>query len=147
MDVRCVYYNTVSWDHGSLCLDCWSCSNLGLGSDKLHILIETKYVAGCLSSKLILLFPSPNQENQVVHDVQQYKVKPAENGQPEHKTQLEEISLALGWLYTFYYMCIRAAAINCSDNWLTFCRVFCLRFSDFCLLNKRICCIFFIIKW
>ncbi|XP_028986775.1 roquin-1 isoform X2 [Betta splendens] len=35
-------------------------------------------------------------ENQVVHDVQQYKIKPAENGQPEHKTQLEEISLALG---------------------------------------------------
>uniref|UniRef100_A0A8C8DRP2 RING-type E3 ubiquitin transferase n=1 Tax=Oryzias sinensis TaxID=183150 RepID=A0A8C8DRP2_9TELE len=35
-------------------------------------------------------------ENQVSHDVQQYKMKPAENGQPEHKTQLEEISLALG---------------------------------------------------
>lgn len=35
-------------------------------------------------------------ENQVAHDVQQYKMKPAENGQPEHKTQLEEISLALG---------------------------------------------------
>ncbi|KAF3699322.1 Roquin-1 [Channa argus] len=35
-------------------------------------------------------------ENQVVHDVPQYKMKPAENGQPEHKTQLEEISLALG---------------------------------------------------
>ncbi|KAK2822370.1 hypothetical protein Q5P01_022435 [Channa striata] len=35
-------------------------------------------------------------ENQVVHDVPQYKTKPAENGQPEHKTQLEEISLALG---------------------------------------------------
>uniref|UniRef100_A0A4W6E3D0 RING-type E3 ubiquitin transferase n=1 Tax=Lates calcarifer TaxID=8187 RepID=A0A4W6E3D0_LATCA len=35
-------------------------------------------------------------ENQVAHDVQQYKLKPAENGQPEHKTQLEEISLALG---------------------------------------------------
>ncbi|XP_026004547.1 roquin-1 isoform X1 [Astatotilapia calliptera] len=34
-------------------------------------------------------------ENQVVHDVQQYKMKPAENGQPEHKTPLEEISLAL----------------------------------------------------
>uniref|UniRef100_A0AAX7SIS3 RING-type E3 ubiquitin transferase n=1 Tax=Astatotilapia calliptera TaxID=8154 RepID=A0AAX7SIS3_ASTCA len=31
----------------------------------------------------------------VVHDVQQYKMKPAENGQPEHKTPLEEISLAL----------------------------------------------------
>ncbi|XP_019117662.1 roquin-1 isoform X2 [Larimichthys crocea] len=30
-------------------------------------------------------------ENQVAHDVQQYKMKPAENGQPEHKTQLEEI--------------------------------------------------------
>ncbi|XP_017277994.1 roquin-1 isoform X2 [Kryptolebias marmoratus] len=36
------------------------------------------------------------QENQVAHDVQQYKMKPAENGQPEHQTQLEEISLALG---------------------------------------------------
>ncbi|XP_054479702.1 roquin-1 isoform X3 [Anoplopoma fimbria] len=36
------------------------------------------------------------EENQVNHDVQQYKMKPAENGQPEHKTQLEEISLALG---------------------------------------------------
>ncbi|XP_029971406.1 roquin-1 isoform X1 [Salarias fasciatus] len=35
-------------------------------------------------------------ENQVAHDVQQFKMKPAENGQPEHKTQLEEISLALG---------------------------------------------------
>uniref|UniRef100_A0A673B5M2 RING-type E3 ubiquitin transferase n=1 Tax=Sphaeramia orbicularis TaxID=375764 RepID=A0A673B5M2_9TELE len=35
-------------------------------------------------------------ENQVAHDVQQYKMKSAENGQPEHKTQLEEISLALG---------------------------------------------------
>ncbi|XP_068196956.1 roquin-1 isoform X1 [Antennarius striatus] len=35
-------------------------------------------------------------ENQVTHDVQQYKMKPAENGQPEHKTQLDEISLALG---------------------------------------------------
>uniref|UniRef100_A0A3Q3K5U8 RING-type E3 ubiquitin transferase n=1 Tax=Monopterus albus TaxID=43700 RepID=A0A3Q3K5U8_MONAL len=35
-------------------------------------------------------------ENQVAHDVQQYKMKPAENGQLEHKTQLEEISLALG---------------------------------------------------
>ncbi|XP_061878827.1 roquin-1 isoform X1 [Entelurus aequoreus] len=35
-------------------------------------------------------------ENQVAHEVQQYKMKPAENGQPEHKTQLEEISLALG---------------------------------------------------
>ncbi|XP_047444597.1 roquin-1 [Mugil cephalus] len=35
-------------------------------------------------------------ENQVAHDVQQYKMKPAENGQPEHKAQLEEISLALG---------------------------------------------------
>ncbi|XP_034468938.1 roquin-1b isoform X1 [Hippoglossus hippoglossus] len=34
-------------------------------------------------------------ENQVAHDVQQYKMKPTENGQPEHKT-LEEISLALG---------------------------------------------------
>uniref|UniRef100_A0A665TP13 RING-type E3 ubiquitin transferase n=1 Tax=Echeneis naucrates TaxID=173247 RepID=A0A665TP13_ECHNA len=34
-------------------------------------------------------------ENQVVLDVQ-YKMKPAENGQPEHKTQLEEITLALG---------------------------------------------------
>ncbi|XP_019960404.2 roquin-1 isoform X2 [Paralichthys olivaceus] len=34
-------------------------------------------------------------ENQVAHDVQQYKMKPSENGQPEHKT-LEEISLALG---------------------------------------------------
>lgn len=29
-----------------------------------------------------------------MHDVQQYKMKPAENGQPEHK--LEEMSLALG---------------------------------------------------
>ncbi|XP_031136966.1 roquin-1b isoform X5 [Sander lucioperca] len=36
------------------------------------------------------------EENQVAHDVQQYKMKTAENGQPEHKTQLEEISLALG---------------------------------------------------
>ncbi|XP_034559408.1 roquin-1b isoform X2 [Notolabrus celidotus] len=35
-------------------------------------------------------------ENQVAHEVQQYKMKPAENGQPEHKAQLEEISLALG---------------------------------------------------
>ncbi|XP_061588214.1 roquin-1 isoform X2 [Cololabis saira] len=35
-------------------------------------------------------------ENQVAHDVQQYKMKPSENGQPEHKTQLEEISLVLG---------------------------------------------------
>lgn len=35
-------------------------------------------------------------ENQVAHEVQQYKMKAAENGQPEHKTQLEEISLALG---------------------------------------------------
>lgn len=69
------------------------------------ILIETKYVAGCLSSKLSLLCPSPNQENQVAHDVQQYKMKPAENGQPEHKTQLEEISLALGWLYTHFTIC------------------------------------------
>ncbi|KAM9789178.1 roquin-1 [Neosynchiropus ocellatus] len=33
-------------------------------------------------------------ENQVSHDVQQYKMKPSENGQPEHK--LEEISLVLG---------------------------------------------------
>ncbi|KAM8839157.1 roquin-1 [Synchiropus picturatus] len=32
-------------------------------------------------------------ENQVSHDVQQYKMKPSENGQPEHK--LEEISLVL----------------------------------------------------
>ncbi|XP_024118191.1 roquin-1 isoform X3 [Oryzias melastigma] len=36
------------------------------------------------------------QENQVSHDVQQYKMKPAENGQPEHKAQLEDISLGLG---------------------------------------------------
>ncbi|XP_058503579.1 roquin-1 isoform X2 [Solea solea] len=35
-------------------------------------------------------------ENQVAHDVQQYKMKPTENGQPDHKSQLEEISLALG---------------------------------------------------
>ncbi|XP_026168674.1 roquin-1 isoform X2 [Mastacembelus armatus] len=35
-------------------------------------------------------------ENQVVHDVQQYKMKPAENGQPEYKPQLDEMSLALG---------------------------------------------------
>ncbi|XP_056911971.1 roquin-1 isoform X1 [Takifugu flavidus] len=35
-------------------------------------------------------------ENQAAHDVQQYKLKSTENGQPEHKTQLEEISLALG---------------------------------------------------
>ncbi|XP_021179247.2 roquin-1 isoform X1 [Fundulus heteroclitus] len=35
-------------------------------------------------------------ENQVTHDVQQYKMQPAENGQPEHDTQLEDISLALG---------------------------------------------------
>ncbi|XP_071781210.2 roquin-1 isoform X1 [Centroberyx gerrardi] len=35
-------------------------------------------------------------ESQVAHEVQQYKMKTAENGQPEHKTQLEEISLALG---------------------------------------------------
>uniref|UniRef100_A0A667WCY0 RING-type E3 ubiquitin transferase n=1 Tax=Myripristis murdjan TaxID=586833 RepID=A0A667WCY0_9TELE len=35
-------------------------------------------------------------ESQVAHEVQQYKMKSAENGQPEHKTQLEEISLALG---------------------------------------------------
>ncbi|KAM4605780.1 roquin-1 isoform 1-T1 [Polymixia lowei] len=35
-------------------------------------------------------------ESQVAHEVQQYKMKAAENGQPEHKTQLEEISLALG---------------------------------------------------
>ncbi|XP_057712753.1 roquin-1 isoform X1 [Corythoichthys intestinalis] len=34
-------------------------------------------------------------EKQVAHEVQQYKLKSAENGQPEHKTQLEEISLAL----------------------------------------------------
>lgn len=46
------------------------------------------------------LYPFPNQENQVVHDVQQYKMKPAENGQPEHKTPLEEISLALAWVWT-----------------------------------------------
>lgn len=45
--------------------------------------------------------PCQNQENQVPHDVQQYKIKPAENGQPEHKTQLEEISLALGWVNTY----------------------------------------------
>ncbi|CAJ1072181.1 roquin-1 isoform X1 [Xyrichtys novacula] len=35
-------------------------------------------------------------ENQAAHEVQQYKMKPAENGQPEHKAHLEEISLALG---------------------------------------------------
>ncbi|XP_028328053.1 roquin-1 isoform X2 [Gouania willdenowi] len=35
-------------------------------------------------------------ENQVALDVQQYKMKPTENGQLEHKSQLEEISLALG---------------------------------------------------
>ncbi|CAL8370125.1 unnamed protein product [Boreogadus saida] len=35
-------------------------------------------------------------DSQVAHEVQQYKMKAAENGQPEHKTQLEEISLALG---------------------------------------------------
>ncbi|KAM3866472.1 roquin-1 [Diretmus argenteus] len=35
-------------------------------------------------------------ESQVAHEVQQYKMKTAENGQPDHKTQLEEISLALG---------------------------------------------------
>ncbi|KAM4727589.1 roquin-1 isoform 2-T2 [Anableps anableps] len=35
-------------------------------------------------------------ENQVAHDVQQYKMQPTENGQPEHENQLEEISLALG---------------------------------------------------
>ncbi|XP_077411924.1 roquin-1 [Vanacampus margaritifer] len=35
-------------------------------------------------------------ENQVAHEVQQYKMKSVENGQPEHKTHLEEISLALG---------------------------------------------------
>uniref|UniRef100_A0A8D0AT90 RING-type E3 ubiquitin transferase n=1 Tax=Sander lucioperca TaxID=283035 RepID=A0A8D0AT90_SANLU len=47
-------------------------------------------------------------ENQVAHDVQQYKMKTAENGQPEHKTQLEEISLALGWVNTYLNinMCI-----------------------------------------
>uniref|UniRef100_A0A8C5DVZ0 RING-type E3 ubiquitin transferase n=1 Tax=Gouania willdenowi TaxID=441366 RepID=A0A8C5DVZ0_GOUWI len=37
-----------------------------------------------------------HQENQVALDVQQYKMKPTENGQLEHKSQLEEISLALG---------------------------------------------------
>ncbi|PWA25290.1 hypothetical protein CCH79_00005274 [Gambusia affinis] len=36
------------------------------------------------------------QENQVAHEVQQYKMQSAENGQPEHENQLEEISLALG---------------------------------------------------
>ncbi|XP_041847839.1 roquin-1 isoform X4 [Melanotaenia boesemani] len=36
------------------------------------------------------------QENQVAHDTQHYKMKSAENGQPEHNTQLEEMSLALG---------------------------------------------------
>ncbi|XP_038145249.1 roquin-1 isoform X1 [Cyprinodon tularosa] len=36
------------------------------------------------------------QENQVTHDVQQYKMQSAENGQPEHESQLEEMSLALG---------------------------------------------------
>ncbi|XP_047224802.1 roquin-1 isoform X2 [Girardinichthys multiradiatus] len=35
-------------------------------------------------------------ENQITHDVQQYKMQPAENGQPEQETQLEEMSLALG---------------------------------------------------
>ncbi|XP_034039596.1 roquin-1b [Thalassophryne amazonica] len=34
-------------------------------------------------------------ESQVAHDMQQYKMKPAENGQPEHKGQLEDMSLAL----------------------------------------------------
>lgn len=34
-------------------------------------------------------------ENQVVHEVQ-YKLKATENGQPDHKAQLEELSLALG---------------------------------------------------
>lgn len=43
--------------------------------------------------------PFTKQENQVAHDVQQYKMKPAENGQPEPKTQLEEISLVLGWVW------------------------------------------------
>lgn len=54
-----------------------------------------------LGAYLVAVCPFPNQENQVAHDVQQYKLKPAENGQPEHKTQLEEISLALGWVYTY----------------------------------------------
>ena len=38
----------------------------------------------------------PPQDSQVAHEVQQYKMKAAENGQPDHKTQLEEISMALG---------------------------------------------------
>lgn len=33
------------------------------------------------------------QENQVAHE---YKLKATENGQPDHKAQLEELSLALG---------------------------------------------------
>ncbi|KAJ3595434.1 hypothetical protein NHX12_004738 [Muraenolepis orangiensis] len=35
-------------------------------------------------------------ESQVPHEVQPYKMKAPENGQPDHKKQLEEISLALG---------------------------------------------------
>jgi len=37
------------------------------------------------------------QESQAAHhEAQQYKMKAAENGQPEHKTQREDLSLALG---------------------------------------------------
>lgn len=35
------------------------------------------------------------QENQVAQEAQ-YKLKAAENGQSDHKAQLEELSLALG---------------------------------------------------
>ncbi|KAF3858322.1 hypothetical protein F7725_011523, partial [Dissostichus mawsoni] len=45
-----------------------------------------------LIGKLSIFYQCQNQEN---HDVQQYKMKPSENGQQDHKTQLEEISMAL----------------------------------------------------
>ena len=44
-----------------------------------------------------MTYPAPwvlsSQENQVAHE---YKLKAGENGQQDHKAQLEELSLALG---------------------------------------------------
>lgn len=40
------------------------------------------------------------KENQVAHE---YKLKATENGQPDHKAQLEELSLALGWVKKLVY--------------------------------------------
>lgn len=85
-----VLWQFLGWVHASLINN----NNSGMKTECVSLGVQ----------QLSMFCPSPTQENQVAHDVQQYKMKSAENGQPEHKTQLEEIALALGWVYMFLFI-------------------------------------------